>query len=131
MKKLSLLLVLILSMSSMSFAQKNKTEVLYFKAPLSCCQARACDALEADIKSIIENNYKDGSVVFKVVKTNDQNNKQLVEKYKAKSQTVIIENTKRKKTKSIDVSDIVRKYTRSKDKVALENDLINAIKKSF
>jgi hypothetical protein len=127
MKKTGLLLVLLLTLSIFSYAQKSKTEVLYFKAPLSCCQATACNALESDIKSIIEKNYKDGKVVFKVVKTNDQNNKQIVEKYKAKSQTVVIEKTKRKKTKSIDVSDIVRKYTRSKDKVALEKDLIDAI----
>lgn len=131
MKKTGLLLVLLLTLSIFSYAQKNKTEVLYFKAPLSCCQAAACNALESDIKSIIEKNYKDGKVVFKVIKTDDQNNKQIVEKYKAKSQTVIIENTKRKKTKSIDVSDIIRKYTRTKDKVELEKELINAINKNI
>jgi|GEM_PF-6078478 len=37
------------------FAQKKlvKVEVLYFKAQLSCCQDKTCNAIETDVKKIM------------------------------------------------------------------------------
>lgn len=109
------------------FAQTNKkVEVIYFKAQLACCQAKACDALENDIKQIITKNFaKD--VTFKQVAIADENNKSLVEKYSAKSQTVVLVNSKG----AVDVSDIVRAYVRSSDKDAFEKALVAKIQESI
>lgn len=87
-----------------------KVEVLYFKANLACCKARTCNAIEADIKSIVESKYNDGKVVFKQVKLADSLNAPLVSKYKAQSQTVIIRKTKSKKDVYFDASDMVKQY---------------------
>lgn len=105
------------------FAQSNKTEILYFKAQLSCCQAKACNALEDDIKQIIATNF-DKSIIFKQVALSDKNNKSLIEKYNAKSQSVVLLN----QNGSLDISDIVRVYVRSSDKDAFEKDLVAKIK---
>src|SRR5574344_80463 len=72
------------------FAQKNKVEVLYFKAQLSCCKAASCNKIENEIKDIIKKNFEGKAVGFKQVLLSDQANKALIEKYNAKSQTVIL-----------------------------------------
>ena len=92
MKRIILIsLLAMLAISGNLFAQSNKksVEVLYFKANLACCKAKACNALEGNIKSIIDKNYPNGNVNFKVVKLADEANKELVDKYKAQSQTVV------------------------------------------
>lgn len=108
------------------FAQTSKTEVLYFKAQLACCQARACNTLENDIKGIVTKNFPN-DVIFKQVALADESNKALVDKYQAKSQTVVLVNSKG----SIDVSDIVRAYVRSGDKDAFEAALVAKIQESI
>jgi hypothetical protein len=110
-----------------AFAQKNQTEILYFKAKLPCCQATACNNMEQVLKQIIETNYPKGNVAFKQIALADQNNKELIEKYSAKSQSVVIVNTKKKKETSLDVSDIVRRYARSNDKESFEKELVTKI----
>jgi hypothetical protein len=111
-------------------AQKNKTvEILYFKAQLACCKAKACNALESDLKSIIETAYTDGSVVFVDVKLAEENNKELIEKYNAKSQTVIIRKQKKKKEVYEDVSALVKEYLLDKDKLKLEEKMKASIEK--
>ncbi|HNW70169.1 MAG TPA: hypothetical protein PKI01_07195 [Bacteroidales bacterium] len=129
MKKTALFLAFIIISASALFAQstKGKAEVLYFKANLACCKAKACNALEADIKGIVEKNYPKGNVVFKEVKIAEESNKPLVDKYQAGSQTVIIINKKKKKEASINVSDLVRNYLKNQDKVTLETELIAKI----
>lgn len=126
MKKV--LLFSLLSLISLgAFAQKNKTEVLYFKAQLPCCQASSCNNLEQEIKQIIEKNYPEGNVVFKQIALSDSNNKELVEKHNAKSQTVVVVNTKKKKESSLNLSDVVRKHARSNNKDAFEKELTDKI----
>jgi len=126
MKKV--IIILALSIATISvYAQKNKVEVLYFKAQLACCKAAACNNLEAEIKGIIEKNFAKKNVTFKQVSLADQANKALVEKYDAKSQTVVLVTTKKKKETSVDVSDIVRKYTKTGDKEAFEKELTGKI----
>jgi hypothetical protein len=110
-----------------AFAQKNQTEILYFKAQLPCCQATACNNLESVIKAIVEKNFPNGDVVFKQVALADTDNKELIEKYSAKSQTVVIVNTKKKNKTSTDVSAIVRAYARSNDKDTFEKELVEKI----
>jgi len=109
------------------YAQKNNVQVLYFKAQMACCKAASCNNLEAEIKGIIEKNFKGKNVTFKQVPLADEANKALVEKCNAKAQTVVLIATKKKKETTIDVSDIVRKYTRSGDKAAFEKELTDKI----
>lgn len=108
-------------------ATAHKVEVLYFKADLACCRARACDALERDIKSVIESTYKAGDVKFTSVKISDQTNKTLVENYKAGSQTVVIVSTHRRNETVTDITDIVKAYSRNRDKANLEKELVALI----
>jgi hypothetical protein len=125
MKKLFILLVFALSAAASANAQK--VEVLYFKADLACCRARACDNLEKDVKSMIEDTYKEGDLKFTTVRISDEANKALVEKYKAGSQTVVIVTTRRRNESSMDISDIVRAYSRNRDKANFEKELLARI----
>jgi hypothetical protein len=122
MKKRLVILMIALLAGTTVFAQTNKKgiEVLYFKANLACCKAKACNALEADIEAMIQKNFPDGNVVFKEVKLAEDTNKVLVEKYKAQSQTVVLVKKKGKKELSNDVSDIVKQYLIDKNKEQFE-----------
>ncbi len=127
MKKLLVISVTILmTLTILAASPKKGVEVLYFKAQLSCCQARACNTLENDIKTLIAANFDTSKVTFTEVLLADEKNKALVEKYKAKSQTVVVVNAKKKKT--MDVSDLVRTYLRNGDKATFEKELIQKIK---
>ena len=126
MKKLGLLLAATVLISIGTMAQK--AEVLYFKAELPCCPGRACNDLEADVKAAIEKNFKPNDVVFKQVRIADDNNKPLVDNHKARSQTVVIV---AKNGTTLDISDIVRNYNRSKNKVELENNLLAKINETI
>ena len=99
--------------------QAQKVEVLYFKADLPCCPGRACDQVESLIKEIVESNYGDKGVVFKQVKISDEVNKSLVEKHKARSQTVVVVSGNR----ASDASQIITAYSRTRNRANLEKDL--------
>jgi len=134
MKKQIVILIIALLAGTSVFAQSNKKniEVLYFKANLACCKAKACNALEADIQALIQKNFPDGSVVFKEIKLAEDTNKVFVEKYKAQSQTVVLVKKKGKKELSNDVSDIVKQYLLDKNMEQFETAFaqkINAFKK--
>ncbi len=105
-------------------ASAQKAEVMYFKADLACCRAAACNTIESDVKAVIESNFKQGDIQFTSVKISDQANKALVEKYKAKSQTVVIVASKRNKETVVDISDVVSTYARNRDKAAFEKQLL-------
>jgi hypothetical protein len=109
----------------------QKAEVLYFKANLPCCQARACNTLETDIKNVISTQYNDKDVVFKTIRIADEENAELVKKYNAKSQTVVIINNSKKKNNITDASNIVRSYARSNDKDLFEKDFALKLKESL
>jgi len=125
MKKSFIFLAIGILASTLILAQpkKNNVEVLYFKATLACCKARACNTLEAEIKNIVEKNYPNGQVLFKQIKLDDAANKKLIEQYKAKSQTVIIVAKTKKKEYSKDVSDIIQTYIQNQNKALLEEQL--------
>ncbi len=125
MKKLFTVICVSLLIGASAFAQK--AEVLYFKAELACCRARACNALEADVKSIIESHFNDRDVQFVTVIISDEANMELVEKHNAKSQTVVITAKKRRRETIVDVSGIVSAYSRNRDKETLEKELIAKI----
>ena len=126
MKRIIILLALSIATVGL-YAQKNTVEVLYFKAQLACCKARACSLLEGDVKGVIEKNFAGKAVTFKQVALADEANRALVEKYNAKSQTVVLVSTKKKKETAVDVSDIVQKYARTGDKETFEKELTDKI----
>jgi adenylate kinase family enzyme len=127
MKKLSIIILsLVVSIGAMAQTSSKKIEVLYFKANLSCCQARACQNLENITKEIITNNFPANEVVFKTVALTDEVNKKLVDTYNAKSQTLIILNNKKKKF--VNLSASLAKYARDNDKASYEKDLLSNIK---
>ncbi len=124
---LSLAMVILITVGAMSQTAK----VLYFKANLACCQAKACAALEKDIQDVITKNFNNDKVTFVELKLADAANKEMVEKHNAKSQTVVLVVKKRKKEKVTDLSDMVRRYQRSGDKDQFEKDLVAKIKEGL
>jgi hypothetical protein len=111
-----------------AFGSKSQNaEVLYFKANLSCCQARACGALENQVKEIIEAKYNNDKVIFKAVRLNDPDSEELINKYNAKSQTVIVKSIK--KDKDFDATELVKTFSRTKDQESFEKDLFEQINK--
>jgi aspartyl/asparaginyl-tRNA synthetase len=125
MKGKLLIFVSLMLMASALSAQK--AEVLYFKADLACCMARACDALENDVKAFVETNYNGQNVVFREIRISDHNNADLVAKHKARSQTVVVVAKKRNNETVVDISDIVRKYSRTRNKPEFETELLAKI----
>lgn len=105
-------------------ASAQKLEVMYFKAELACCRAKACDTLESDVKAVIESNFQNGDVVFSTIKISDETNRPLVEKHKAKSQSVVVLAKSGQSETVVDVSDIVRNYSRTRDKATFEKELL-------
>jgi hypothetical protein len=131
MKKLMIILSVILATSAISNAQK--AEFLYFKADLACCKAKSCNALEGDLKTLIEKNYPKGEVVFTTVKISDESNKDLVAKHNATSQTCILVVKKKKGNLYFDMSDLVKKFlvAQPDDKLIAGNNLILEIQKDL
>jgi hypothetical protein len=130
MKKILIILLLsIIAGTATTFAQQKKggIEVLYFKANLACCKARACNALEAKVKEIIEKNWTDGSVTFQQVKLSDTLNNELIKKYNAQSQTLIIVKTKKKKVTSVDASSILQEFAKTNDASVFEKNFIGKV----
>lgn len=123
-----LLISLAMFVSLAANAQKNaKVEVLYFKANLSCCQAKSCALLENDVKDAVEKTFTDGKVTFKEIKLADEANKELIEKYKAGSQTVVVVKKTKKGEKSIDISEQVKQYRVSQNKEELSKVLADKV----
>jgi len=122
MKQISLfMMVALITISTAAFSQsKNKSvEVLYFKAKQCACKTRACNALENQVKAIIDEDFPDKNIEFKQVWLNDKENAALIEKYHAKAQTVVMVKTKRKKEWSTDLTQPVKNLTvRGKTEIA-------------
>ncbi|MFO7868972.1 MAG: hypothetical protein R6U95_06720 [Bacteroidales bacterium] len=117
-----------LVISGIAFAQSAQTEVLYFKADLPCCPARACNRLESNIQSLIEKNFPNGNVVFREVKISDTIHAELVEHFDAKSQTVVIVRDRfLLKDVELDISDIVAQYARSRNREEIEAEIVQKI----
>ncbi len=126
MKKIPFLLLLSFMIMTTSFSAKdNKTviEVLYFKANLACCKAKACNSLEAKVKEIVEKTWTDGSVTFRQVRLSDTTNTDLIKKYNAQSQTLILVKSSKKKSTSVDVSGILQDYAKTNDTQKFETEL--------
>lgn len=120
MKAFKLSILVFLLSTSTIFSQK--AEVLYFKANLSCCQARACNNLENQVKGVVESNYTSDEVVFKSIRIANEENAELVEKFNAKSQSVIVLNSNN--DYSYDASDMVKQLRTNGDVEAFEEIFI-------
>jgi hypothetical protein len=125
MKRLFTILAFVLL--SVAALQAQKVEVLYFKANLACCQAKACNAVEAEVKALVEKNFAADKVTFKEIKLADEANKELVAKHSAKSQTLVVVGKKKKKEVVADISEVVRNYSRTQNKEEFERDLVAKI----
>lgn len=126
MKKFYLILIVaFLAFSETVFSQstENSIEVLYFKANLACCKARACNALQTDVDSILIKYFSDKNIKFKTIKLADTSNKALITKYQAKSQTVVIVKRTEDKEEFIDLSAIVKEYAREQNKMKFESEM--------
>jgi len=126
MKKIPFLLLLsfvVMAATASAKGKKDAIEVLYFKANLACCKARACNALEGKVKEIVDKTWSDGSVTFRQVKLSDTTNKELVSKYNAQSQTLILVKTGKKKSTSMDISGILQDYAKTNDAQKFETEL--------
>lgn len=126
MKRISLLMTIALvTIATMAFSQsKNKSvEVLYFKARQCACKTRVCNALENQVKSIIDQGFPDKNIEFKQVWLDDKENAALIEKYHATGQTVVMVKTKRKKEWSTDLTEPVKNLTVSGKTESAEAEL--------
>jgi hypothetical protein len=133
MKKTIVFLLAVALSAGFVFSQSknSKAVVMYFKADLACCPARACGTLENDVKAIVEQNFKDGNVVFNQIRISDPANAELVKKYEAKSQTVVVVVSKKKAISSVDATNLVRDFRMNQDKAAFETAFVKLIKDSM
>jgi len=130
-KPILILIVALFTITTFAQTKKAGNEILYFKAELACCRAKACNALEADVKKIIEKNYPDGKIAFRQVKLSDPANSELVKKYEAKSQSLVLIVRKKKTEKSLDLSAVLQDYTKTGDLVKLEKELVAKINEAL
>jgi hypothetical protein len=126
MKKL--IFMMALTIIGLSAVTAQKAEVLYFKANLACCKARACAGVQQDVQSILKSNFTEKELVYKTVQLEDAANKSLVEKHKARSQTVVLVVKKRRGETVVDLSDLVRKYQRDRNKADFEKAMVARVK---
>lgn len=126
MKNLLLLIAAaLIAFSGTAYGQsKNKSiEILYFKAKQCACKARTCNALETDLKTVVDNEFPDDNIEFKRIWLNDKANTALIEKYDAKPQTVVMVEKKRKKETVTDLTEITHNYSIKKNKEVFEKEL--------
>ena len=127
MKRVTLLLVMSLLVLNFTVAQekqkKVKAEVLYFKAKLPCCKGRTCNLLQSDVDSVVTKYFANKKVGFRVIYLVAPENKELIDKYKAQSQTVLLIRKKRKNEIVTDLTSIVQAYSSDRDKKKFEADM--------
>ena len=115
--------LMIFSGTAYSQSSNKSIEILYFKAKQCACKAKTCNALESDIKSVIDKNFSDKNMEFKRVWLKDTLNKALIEKFNAKPQTLVMVEKKRKKETITDLTEIVYNYSKNRDKEEFEVEL--------
>jgi len=131
-KTILFLLVAFLTISGTTFGKsKENVEVLYFKANLCPCKARTCNALQADVDNVLKSYFAKENIQFKVIQLADEANKELITKYKAESQTVVIIKTKGKNETATDLSVIVKDYAMKQNKEKFETELKEKIAESL
>lgn len=132
MKKITVLLAIALCTFGIAFGQNNVTsEVLYFKANLGCCKARSCNALQADVDSVLIKYFAEKNIQFRVINIAEEAQADLVKKHNAEPQTVVLVTKKNDKEKVVDLTPIVAYYKKTGDKALFEKEMKKKIKKAI
>ncbi len=106
-------------------AKAQNVEVLYFRADLGCCQARACEFFSGQVKEAMEQNYNSKDVVFRVVRIASPDNADLVKAHNARSMSLVVVNSANGKSK--DMSHALAEYRRDRDMDKLEAAIAEAV----
>lgn len=123
-KSILFFLVAFLTISGATFGKsKENVEVLYFKAKQCACKTMTCNALEDQVKSAINKEFPDKNIIFKRVWLNEKENDVLIQKYSAKSQTVVLVKMKKEKETVTDLTEIVKDFALKQNKEKFETEL--------
>lgn len=80
-KPILFFLVAFLTFSGATFGKsKESVEVLYFKAKQCACKTMTCNALEDQVKSVIDKEFQNKNIEFKRVWLNEKENDTLIQK---------------------------------------------------
>ena len=107
MKKIALLVLLALNLSTVAFAQKQKfVEVLYFHRTVRC---HTCETIDSTAKAFIGKEYKkelaSGDVTFKSIDFQAEKENTLVKKYDINGPTLLIVHHNKAKETKFDLTD--------------------------
>lgn len=86
-----------------------------------------CNALEDQVKSVIEKEFPDKGIEFKRVWLNEKENEALIQKYSAKQQTVVMVKKKKDKETVTDLTEIVHQYSLKKNQEEFEQQMKTTI----
>jgi hypothetical protein len=131
-KSILFFLVAFLFVSGVTFGKsKENIEVLYFKAKQCACKTMTCNALEDQVKSLINKEFPDKNIEFKRVWLNEKENDALIQKYSAKPQTVVLVKIKKEKETVTDLTEIVKDFSSKQNKEKFETELKEKISASL
>ena len=131
-KSILFFLIAFLTISGATFGKsKENVEVLYFKAKQCACKTMTCNALEDQVKSLINKEFPDRNIIFKRVWLNEKENDALIQKYSAKPQTVVLVKMKKEKETVTDLTEIVKDFATKQNKEKFETELKIKISESL
>ena len=131
-KSILFFLVAFLILSGATFGKsKENIEVLYFKAKQCACKTMTCNAIEDQVKSVIDKEFQNKNIEFKRVWLNEKENDVLIQKYNAKPQTVVLVKKKRDKETVTDLTEIVKDFASKQNKEKFETELKVKISESL
>jgi hypothetical protein len=90
-----------------------------------------CNALEDQVKSVINKEFPDKNIEFKRVWLNEKENDALIQKYSAKPQTVVLVKIKKEKETVTDLTEIVKDFSSKQNKEKFETELKEKISASL
>ena len=131
-KSILFFLVAFLILSGATFGKsKENIEVLYFKAKQCACKTMTCNAIEDQVKSVIDKEFQNKNIEFKRVWLNEKENDALIQKYSAKPQTVVLVKMKKEKETVTDLTEIVKDFATKQNKEKFETELKEKISASL
>lgn len=123
-KSILFFLVAFMTITGATFGKsKENVEVLYFKAKQCACKTMTCNAIEDQVKSVINKEFPDKNIEFKRVWLNEKENDALIQKYSAKPQTVVFVKMKKDKETVTDLTEIVKEFSSKQNKEKFETEL--------
>lgn len=131
-KTILFFLVAFLTISGATFGKsKENVEVLYFKAKQCACKTMTCNAIEDQVKYVIDKEFQDKNIEFKRVWLNEKENDALIQKYSAKPQTVVLVKKKKDKETVTDLTEMVKDFAMKQNKEKFETELKVKISESL